>query len=1018
MNIISGVKFTLREVDVIACVLHHRGNKRTADILSISYRTVEVHIRNIIGKINKATRDDIIDFIEKSQVSAHIKTYYTWVLISYYFKNCLLKIARINQQELHYAIIDKMSVTEDQSYRLLTEKLQNIQKDLQLANVILTVKKSTTDHYFTLEPEGTKASHKKIVIVFDNNNNKDTSEVIYIDFRGNYYLSILNLLETIIPKAEVKKIIQEFKDQYFNLQGVTNIASDAEQHANKRVFIKYLIAALVIVIMALAVIFFFQKRDKLSPEPNIHNSSHKLPVEKISQTWDLPYFKLAHYVNRNEIIKTVTDKLTQAQNVNKPTVFVGLYGLAGIGKTTLAKYLIHHPVKKYDFKGWFNAENDDLLKSSYISLGEKHHLFSQEVSEHQKIDKTKAWLNSQEDLLIVYDNAPDATILKKYLPDHGHIIITSRNYKVPGALALETMTQQESATLLSNLIPKKIMENQQAVDALVKTMGCLPLALSQAGAYIADNQIIIADYLNFYRHARKKVLSDKTLPAMEEHEPIYIAWNLTIQALRQKSNQEKIFQLLGFIGQCYREKIPKKLLSQYLFNSTDGDAMVELNTVLKSLTEYSLVKIYENTIAIHPLIHSFVQDLFTDQVIEVDIVKKAIESIIAFKSSLDIKLKDNFVKMLSPHVESIFSKAKNILKEQEYTKLTVFLGHSYYHLGDYKMSQKLLIRALDIQTQQAGNDCVENGLILYYLGKVEIQFGNYDKSQEHLTRSLEIQKKHYGADNIKTNPTLIQLAKLECTIGNYNACKDMLKKALYIQNQYADKNKPVDLNKIEILFLLGANELLLGNYEKSKKLLQQVSNLEAQHYDKNHVLTAPALYYLARVEMELGNYQESINLLKKVLTIENQYYGIDHPETIFTLHYLGRAEAMVGNYKTSKELLEQSLKFQEKYFGINHVKVADTLNSLGLLYMKIGKHQDSQQVLERALQIQEKSLDSNHIKVADTLYVLGELHSKTGNHQAAKKFLERALKIHKKYFGADHKKVKRTMDALDVLVQA
>ena len=100
--------------------------------------------------------------------------------------------------------------------------------------------------------------------VFDNTNIKDTSGIIYIDFRGNYYLSILNLLETIIPKeAEVKKIIQEFKDQYFNLQGVFDLtitAKNTEKHTNKRVFIKYLIAALVIVIMALAVIFFFQKR--------------------------------------------------------------------------------------------------------------------------------------------------------------------------------------------------------------------------------------------------------------------------------------------------------------------------------------------------------------------------------------------------------------------------------------------------------------------------------------------------------------------------------------------------------------------------------------------------------------------------------------------------------------------------------------------------------------------------------------------------------------------------------------
>ena len=99
LNTVSGINFTLREIDIMSCVLHNRGNKKTADILSISYRTVESHIRNIIGKINKASRDDIIDFIEKSHVLAHFNTYYTWMLTRYYFKNCLLKIAKINQQE-------------------------------------------------------------------------------------------------------------------------------------------------------------------------------------------------------------------------------------------------------------------------------------------------------------------------------------------------------------------------------------------------------------------------------------------------------------------------------------------------------------------------------------------------------------------------------------------------------------------------------------------------------------------------------------------------------------------------------------------------------------------------------------------------------------------------------------------------------------------------------------------------------------------------------------------------------
>ncbi len=57
---ISGKKFTFREVDVIACILHNKSEKKIASILSISHRTVGVHVRNILSKIGGSSKDQII----------------------------------------------------------------------------------------------------------------------------------------------------------------------------------------------------------------------------------------------------------------------------------------------------------------------------------------------------------------------------------------------------------------------------------------------------------------------------------------------------------------------------------------------------------------------------------------------------------------------------------------------------------------------------------------------------------------------------------------------------------------------------------------------------------------------------------------------------------------------------------------------------------------------------------------------------------------------------------------------
>jgi len=66
LNNIKDINFTHREIDIIACVLHNRGEKKTASLLSISPRTVSAHIHNVMLKLGCNSREHLIDFIEKS----------------------------------------------------------------------------------------------------------------------------------------------------------------------------------------------------------------------------------------------------------------------------------------------------------------------------------------------------------------------------------------------------------------------------------------------------------------------------------------------------------------------------------------------------------------------------------------------------------------------------------------------------------------------------------------------------------------------------------------------------------------------------------------------------------------------------------------------------------------------------------------------------------------------------------------------------------------------------------------
>lgn len=72
---IQGIKFTTREIEIIAFILSGRSGKKTASFLSISPKTVENYTHNIKEKLKCNSREGIIDFIEKSGCFLIVKQY-------------------------------------------------------------------------------------------------------------------------------------------------------------------------------------------------------------------------------------------------------------------------------------------------------------------------------------------------------------------------------------------------------------------------------------------------------------------------------------------------------------------------------------------------------------------------------------------------------------------------------------------------------------------------------------------------------------------------------------------------------------------------------------------------------------------------------------------------------------------------------------------------------------------------------------------------------------------------------
>jgi len=99
--------------------------------------------------------------------------------------------------------------------------------------------------------------------------------------------------------------------------------------------------------------------------------------------------------------------------------------------------------------------------------------------------------------------------LSEFLPQcsNGSIIVTTRNRKVGvkfatagGIIHLAKMDPDDAEELLQARLREEISDHDDMTN-LLEALEYLPLAISQAGSYIAENSISISKYLQMYNES-------------------------------------------------------------------------------------------------------------------------------------------------------------------------------------------------------------------------------------------------------------------------------------------------------------------------------------------------------------------------------------------------------------------------------------------------------------------------------------------------------------------------------------
>jgi len=749
---------------------------------------------------------------------------------------------------------------------------------------------------------------------------------------------------------------------------------------------------------------------KNSEDCDIKNGKTMEQLNKINKDdptkdlWKKNSLKIDNFFGRESKLNEINDYLLSGEK--KSVAVVILSGLGGVGKSQLALEYAYKNEKDFKIIGWLRAENRDSLEIDYINLASSLNILNTEINKEELIITIKTELENRADWLLIFDNAiPKNEFndldINNYIPQTkaGCVLVTSRNknWQNPAkVIEVEVFTPEESKEYIINSLKLDDKNSQKAYE-LAEELGRLPLALSQACAYIRSTRITISRYLELFNEHPKKIFRENRSKLQDYDETVATTWAISIKAVK-KSCPDSVY-LLNLCAFMDPENIPINLLkkrsnclpwkgNRILFNE------LRVIDALTSLTDYSLVQYENNMLSVHRLVQ-----LITRNNIRKDkriiwigsLIRTMIETL---PNDINKKEDRDIYYQLLPHLLKIINLAeKNQLKDIKINKniisLVYKLGTFLFNTSDFKKDieyqEKILEICQKIGDRKKEADCYTK------IGTDYNRLGDYHKDEEYQERSLEIcQDIGYrkGESNCYTN-----LGKAYHNLCDFKKAIEYHKKSLKICQEIDD-----DQGEANCLINLGAANYRLGYFEedikyqnKSIQIWEKIPHLqgESRQHGESKCYTN-----LGNAYLNLGNFNNAIEYYKMCLKICQKIGDRQGKSTCF--NNLGVAYHSLGYYEKNTKSLEKSIRYlnvSQKLFQ----KIGDREGQTKC-YSNLGNVYHSLQDFEKAIQFQKESLkicqkidDSQGESVCYNN--LGNIYHSFNDFKKAIEFQEKSLSI-------------------------
>jgi len=729
-----------------------------------------------------------------------------------------------------------------------------------------------------------------------------------------------------------------------------------------------------------------------SANPNFPLSDY--PLQDTAQTveitqqkvWNIPSKPTRFFTGRETVLLEMRNALLAEGSA-------ALHGLGGMGKTQTALEYADRYRDEYQMIMWVNASDRSELVSGFIKLAELLKLLvNQENGENVIIDAVKDWLETHSGWLLIMDNADETAILDPFLPvdPQGHLLLTTRD-PAPGiyqSLKLEKLSSEEGALLLlrrAGLISKQagldeVSESERILaETISREMDGLPLALDQAGAYIAETPSL-AKYLKLYKAERKSLLEERGKLPMR-HESVAVTFSLAFKKVLERSPAAAdLIRVSTFLAP---DAIPEEIFTVSAAELGENLSQVankplDCDNVIREAGRLSLISRNPNeTFDIHRL----VQEVLKAEMGEDNCRLWAERTVCA--------------------VTHVFPNAK-------YAK-------------NWRICERLLPHARSAinWSEQYQFESKTAALLLHRTGYYLSESGHYSEAEPFYQKALSLYKRLLGEDHPDLVEYINNLVELYDAKGRFKDAEDFAQESLRILDK-TDNSSVLQLaTSLHNLALVYESQ---GRYSEAIPYYEKALNLKLKTLGKLHLDVAKTLNNLATVNYSIGQYNYSIgqyesveDLHKRALEIRIRLSGQEAPIVAQSLNNLGMLYEDMERYAESEKKYREAQHIFEESLGKEHPFLAINFNNLARLYCLQGKLEDSEKFSEKALEILDKAFNLKHPFAAYSLSNLGQLRSNQKLYPKAEELYNQALSILSETVGSNHPEVAKILNNLAFL---